>query len=190
MIWFWVVVLVLVIGAVAVVAAGRDNSMAGAYEDRPDRAIPAGRALTADDLQKVRFTSALRGYRMDEVDALIDRLAADLIAREQFTEAAETAETSEAAETAETSESAQPPQSSERAGAPTSADDSAPTVGASDVEPSHTPPEVGYPWDDVAHGDTAEALETDDADKDSRVSGTSGDDVDGEPGRRSRSATS
>ena len=82
MIWFWVVVLVLVIGAVAVLAAGRDDSMSEAYEDRPDRTIPAGRALTSDDLQRVRFSSALRGYRMDEVDALIDRIAADLVARE------------------------------------------------------------------------------------------------------------
>jgi DivIVA domain-containing protein len=81
-IWFWVVVLVLVVGAVAVLAAGRDDSMSEAYEDRPDRTIPAGRALTSEDLQRVRFSSALRGYRMDEVDALIDRMAADLVARE------------------------------------------------------------------------------------------------------------
>ena len=82
MIWFWVVVLVLVVGAVAVLAAGRDDSMSEAYEDRPDHTIPAGRALTSSDLQNVRFSSALRGYRMDEVDTLIDRLAADLAARE------------------------------------------------------------------------------------------------------------
>jgi DivIVA domain-containing protein len=56
--------------------------MSEAYEDRPDRTIPAGRALTSEDLQRVRFSSALRGYRMDEVDALIDRIAADLVARE------------------------------------------------------------------------------------------------------------
>ena len=91
MIWFWVVVLVLVIGAVAVLAAGRDDSMSEAYEDRPDRTIPAGRALTSDDLQRVRFSSALRGYRMDEVDALIDRIAADLVAREADERAAASA---------------------------------------------------------------------------------------------------
>ena len=82
MIWFWVVVLVLVVGAVAVLAAGRDDSMSEAYEDRPDHTIPAGGALTSSDLQNIRFSSALRGYRMDEVDTLIDRLAADLAARE------------------------------------------------------------------------------------------------------------
>lgn len=83
MIWFWVVVLVVLVGTVAVLAAGRDTSMAEAYDDRPDRTIPVGRPLTADDLQRVRFSSALRGYRMDEVDALIDRVAADLLARER-----------------------------------------------------------------------------------------------------------
>ena len=81
-IWFWVVVLVLVIGAVAVLAAGRDDSMPEAYEDRPDHTIPAGRAT---DLRRPAAGSLLQrpaGYRMDEVDALIDRIAADLVARE------------------------------------------------------------------------------------------------------------
>src|SRR3954469_11101867 len=81
--WFWVVVLVVIVGAVAVFAAGRDNAMAEAYEDRPDRTIPSGQPLTAEDVQEVRFSSALRGYRMDEVDALLDRIAAELSDREQ-----------------------------------------------------------------------------------------------------------
>jgi DivIVA domain-containing protein len=81
--WFWVVVLVVIVGAVAVFAAGRDNAMAEAYEDRPDQTIPSGQPLTAEDVQEVRFSSALRGYRMDEVDALLDRIAAELSDREQ-----------------------------------------------------------------------------------------------------------
>ncbi len=81
-IWLWVLVLVVVIGAIAVVAARREQPMSEPSEDRPDRAVPTGRALTSDDLDAVRFTTALRGYRMDEVDALIDQLRADLIARE------------------------------------------------------------------------------------------------------------
>ncbi len=81
-IWLWVLVLVIVIGAVAVLASRRDQPMSEASEDRPDRAVPTGRALTSDDLDAVRFTTALRGYRMDEVDALIDQVRADLLARE------------------------------------------------------------------------------------------------------------
>ncbi|MEP6665937.1 MAG: DivIVA domain-containing protein [Nocardioidaceae bacterium] len=83
MIWLWVVVLVAVLGTVAILAAGRDDAMGEVYEDRPDRGIPSGRPLTSDDLDVVRFTTAVRGYRMDEVDAFIDRLRADLMARER-----------------------------------------------------------------------------------------------------------
>lgn len=80
--WFWVIVLVALIGAIAVVAAGRGDSMAEVYDDRPDAALPAGRALTADDLRSVRLNTGVRGYRMDEVDALLARLEAELIERE------------------------------------------------------------------------------------------------------------
>lgn len=82
MLWFWVIVLVAIIGAVAVVAAGRGDSMADVYDDRPDAGIPTGRPITADDLRNLRLNTGVRGYRMDEVDALVDRLAAELLARE------------------------------------------------------------------------------------------------------------
>ncbi len=38
--------------------------------------------VAADDLERVRFGMALRGYRMAEVDALLDRLAAELRERD------------------------------------------------------------------------------------------------------------
>lgn len=80
--WFFAVLVVAVLGAVAVVAAGRGGSMREEYDDRPDVRVPADRPLAAADLRQVRFTSALRGYRASEVDALLDRLAAELEARE------------------------------------------------------------------------------------------------------------
>jgi DivIVA domain-containing protein len=80
--WLWVVGIVAVVGAVTVVAVGSGASLSEAYEDRPDRTIPVGRPLRSDDLQEVTFTTALRGYRMDEVDALLARVRADLLARE------------------------------------------------------------------------------------------------------------
>ena len=49
--------------------------MAPAYDDRPDSLVPADGPLTAEDLRRVRFPLAFRGYRMAEVDALLDRLA-------------------------------------------------------------------------------------------------------------------
>lgn len=54
--------------------------MADVYEDRPDLSVDRG-ALTADEVARVRFTTAVRGYRMDEVDAFVERLEADLRAR-------------------------------------------------------------------------------------------------------------
>lgn len=75
MIWFFAIIVVLALGAVAVVAAGRGTPMEPAYDDAPDSLVPAEGPLTADDLRRVRFPIALRGYRMAEVDALLDRLA-------------------------------------------------------------------------------------------------------------------
>jgi DivIVA domain-containing protein len=80
--WFWVVVLVAIIGAVAVVAAGRGGSMADVYDDRPDASLPTGRPLTAEDLRTLRLNTGVRGYRMDEVDALLERLQAEMLSRE------------------------------------------------------------------------------------------------------------
>ncbi|MDH2415011.1 DivIVA domain-containing protein [Nocardioides sp. CER19] len=76
--WVFAIVVVIVLGGVAVVAAGRGEPMEPAYDDRPDALVPADRPLTAADLRKVRFSVALRGYRMSEVDALLTRLGAEL----------------------------------------------------------------------------------------------------------------
>lgn len=78
MTWFFAFLIVVVMGVVAVVASGRGGSMAETYDDRPDSRVQADGPLTAADLRKVRFSTAFRGYRMSEVDALLDRLAAEL----------------------------------------------------------------------------------------------------------------
>lgn len=78
MTWFFAFLIVAVMGVVAVVASGRGGSMAETYDDRPDSRVQADGPLTAADLRTVRFSTAFRGYRMSEVDALLDRLAAEL----------------------------------------------------------------------------------------------------------------
>jgi DivIVA domain-containing protein len=78
MTWFFAFLIVAVMGVVAVVASGRGGTMAETYDDRPDSRVQADGPLTAADLRSVRFTTAFRGYRMSEVDALLDRLAAEL----------------------------------------------------------------------------------------------------------------
>jgi DivIVA domain-containing protein len=77
MTWFFAILVVALMGGVAVVASGRGGTMARAYDDRPDSRVPADGPLGADDLRAVRFSTAFRGYRMSEVDALLDRLAAE-----------------------------------------------------------------------------------------------------------------
>ena len=80
--WFFAVLVVVVMGVVAVVATGRGGSMTESFDDRPDARVPTDGPLGAADLRRVRFTTALRGYRAAEVDALLDRLASELEARE------------------------------------------------------------------------------------------------------------
>ena len=76
--WFFAILIVLAMGGVALLAAGKGAPLAVVYDDRPDVTVPADRPLVADDLRRIRFSIALRGYRMSEVDALLDRLASQL----------------------------------------------------------------------------------------------------------------
>ncbi len=78
MTWFFGIVVVLAMGGIALVAAGRGTPMADEYDDRPDALVPATGDLAAGDLRRVRFSLAFRGYRMSEVDALLARLATQL----------------------------------------------------------------------------------------------------------------
>jgi DivIVA domain-containing protein len=78
MMWFFAVLVVLAMGGIAMVAAGRGTPMAPAYDDRPDSTVPRDGELGADDLRRVRFSLAFRGYRMSEVDSLLDRLAREM----------------------------------------------------------------------------------------------------------------
>ena len=84
--WFFAVLIVLAMGGVAALAAGRGTPMAPAYDDRPDALVPKGRPLRAEDLRRVRFSLAFRGYRMSEVDRLLDRLCRELEDAERATE--------------------------------------------------------------------------------------------------------
>lgn len=82
MYWLMVVVVAVVVFGVAAVAAGKGGAMAAAPPDRPGPGLPPG-PLGAGDLERLRFAVGLRGYRMDEVDAVLDRLAAELTARDE-----------------------------------------------------------------------------------------------------------
>jgi DivIVA domain-containing protein len=78
----FVLIAILVLGVVAVVAGGRGGELAAAEDDRPGPWLPADRPVSADDVDAVHFGVGFRGYRMDEVDEVLDRLAAELRERE------------------------------------------------------------------------------------------------------------
>ncbi len=80
--WAFAIVVVLLIGAITVVALGRGDAMEPVFPDRPDTVVAAERMLTSRDLRHVQFAIGVRGYRMDEVDSLLDRLAEELAIRE------------------------------------------------------------------------------------------------------------
>ena len=81
MTWLFAIVVVALMGVVALVATGRGGSMREVYDDRPDVRIQADGPITARDLERVRFTVAFRGYRMSEVDSLLERLMEELESR-------------------------------------------------------------------------------------------------------------
>jgi DivIVA domain-containing protein len=78
MMWVLGLLVLAVIGGIAVVAAGGGDPLALEYDDRRDVTVPTDRPIRSSDLSRLRFTSAFRGYRASEVDALLDRLAAQL----------------------------------------------------------------------------------------------------------------
>ncbi|MEJ5944930.1 DivIVA domain-containing protein [Pseudokineococcus basanitobsidens] len=79
-----VLLLVAVVVAGAAVAVGTGRLVGGLEEpttSRPLRALPDG-PLAAEDIDRVRFSLGLRGYRMDEVDAALDRVRDEVAERD------------------------------------------------------------------------------------------------------------
>ncbi|MBD8870291.1 DivIVA domain-containing protein [Nocardioides sp. MJB4] len=84
--WVFAMLIVLAMGGIALVASGYGSPMARVYDDRPDAGVPVDGAVRGEDLRRVRFPLAVRGYRMAEVDALLARLATQLEQAEQTEE--------------------------------------------------------------------------------------------------------
>lgn len=70
-----------VVFAVAAFLVGRFDGMATAAPDVGDDNLPAGR-LAAHMVDRARFGLAFRGYRMSEVDGVLDRLRDELADRD------------------------------------------------------------------------------------------------------------
>jgi DivIVA domain-containing protein len=72
-----------VLFATAVLATRSDPLLADAPPDRPDLDLPDG-LLAPSDVDGVRFSMAVCGYRMSEVDALLARLRDELAERDRL----------------------------------------------------------------------------------------------------------
>ena len=76
-------VLLAVIAAIAVVAAGRGGSLPDAEPERSSRGVLPSGHLDRAAVDGLRFTLAFRGYRMNEVDDVLDRLLDELDERDR-----------------------------------------------------------------------------------------------------------
>lgn len=82
MFWFMLIALVAVVAAVAMAVLGDGGALRDSDPDRLDDRLPADRALIRSDIDAVRLPIAVRGYRMLDVDEVLDRLGAELAERD------------------------------------------------------------------------------------------------------------
>ncbi|WP_405763428.1 DivIVA domain-containing protein [Streptomyces sp. NBC_00045] len=82
--WFLLIALVVVVAAVtlAVVGGGSEAVLPEAEPDRVADALPESRPVVRADIDALRLPVAPRGYRMAEVDDVLERLAAELTERD------------------------------------------------------------------------------------------------------------
>lgn len=76
-----VVVIAGLVIALAVARGGPSIHMSPVTSAAGGVMLPEG-ALTSSDVARVRFDRCLRGYRMDQVDDVLDRLRAELAERD------------------------------------------------------------------------------------------------------------
>ncbi|MGW5851598.1 DivIVA domain-containing protein [Streptomyces sp. NPDC055254] len=82
--FFLMIALVVVVAAVtlAVVGGGSEAVLPEAEPDRVADALPETRPVVRADIDALRLPVAPRGYRMAEVDDVLERLAAELAERD------------------------------------------------------------------------------------------------------------
>ena len=76
-----VLVGVVVLAGVALTLSYSDRGLSEEPVDHGDLGIP-DRTLTADDVAGLRFRTGARGYRMEDVDAALERITAAMRAAE------------------------------------------------------------------------------------------------------------
>jgi len=69
-------------------ALGRESGLSEPEPDGVAEPLP-DHPLSADDLDRARFDVVLRGYRMDQVDALVNRVSSDLSQLQEYVDSLE-----------------------------------------------------------------------------------------------------
>lgn len=84
MFFFLMIALVVVVAAVtlAVIGGGSEAVLPEAEPDRVADGLPETRPVVRADIDALRLPVAPRGYRMAEVDDVLERLAAELAERD------------------------------------------------------------------------------------------------------------
>ncbi|MFD3451879.1 DivIVA domain-containing protein [Streptomyces sp. NPDC058691] len=82
MFWFLLIALVAVVAAVALAVLGDGGGLRDVEPDRLDDRLPRERPVGRADIEQLRLPVAVRGYRMLDVDDVLDRLAAELAQRD------------------------------------------------------------------------------------------------------------
>ncbi len=84
MFFFLMIALVVVVAAVtlAVIGGGSEAVLPEAEPDRVADGLPESRPVVREDIDALRLPVAPRGYRMAEVDDVLERLAAELADRD------------------------------------------------------------------------------------------------------------
>lgn len=93
MFWFLLISLVVVVAAITLAVVGSIDGggpadparggLADAHPDRLHEPLPRSRPVTRADVDGLRLPTAVRGYRMQEVDDVLDRLGVELAERDE-----------------------------------------------------------------------------------------------------------
>ncbi|MFC4032606.1 DivIVA domain-containing protein [Streptomyces polygonati] len=76
------IALVVVVAAVAMAVLGDSGALKDSDPDRLQDRLPPDRPLLRSDIDAVRLPVVVRGYRMLDVDEVLDRLGAELAERD------------------------------------------------------------------------------------------------------------
>ena len=79
-----VVLAMAIVAAAAAFGASTRGRMSSADPDVPPVALPEDRWTIGADLDRTRFGVGLRGYRMGQVDEVLDRVSRDLVHRDDY----------------------------------------------------------------------------------------------------------